>query len=286
MGAPADRRDGFTLIGVLVFCLILIPVCASLAQSSRSFAHAARGDADAFRQEFLAGGIAEAIAARVGSDKLLFARMNGKSLACKLADYQVTASVREHDGKVDLNNAGSELLIAGFEAAGLDREKALLLQQFTEASRSNGSIPREIAELVEKVSLKHAPFEHVDELQDILAALDLPAIDMASFFTINRGVANIEGSTAPNELQAKLRTLSNQGVVFEDNGTFDYADIVLDLRSTRTGKGVALIKTYRKISPMGDVIEIGSIQSDGHREAQSASSNASCAQLLGLKAEA
>lgn len=286
MAAPADRRDGFTLIGVLVFCLILIPVCASLAQSSRNFAHAARGDVDAFRQEFLAAGIAEAIAARIGSDRSLFERMNGKWLACNFADYQVTASVRDHDGKIDLNNAGSELLIAGFEATGLNGDKARLLQQFTEASRSNGSIPREISELVAKVSLKHAPFEHVDELQDVVAALDVPAIDMARFFTISRGVANIEGSTAPAELQARLRTMSNQGVVFEDNGTFDYADVVLDLGSTRTGKAIALAKTYRKVSPIGDVIEIASMQGDGGREALPAPSPASCIQLLGLDGEA
>ena len=286
MIAGRDRQDGFTLVGVLVFCLILIPVCASLAQSSRNFAHAARGDVDAFRQEFLAAGIAEAIAARIGSDRSLFDRMNGKPLVCQFADYQVTASVRDHDGKIDLNNAGSELLIAGFEAAGLDNAKARLLQQYTESSRSNGSIPREISELVAKVSLKHAPFEHVDELQDVLAALDVPAIDMARFFTINRGVANIEGSTVPAELEARLRTLPNQGVVFEDNDTFDYADIVLDLRSTRTGRGISLVKTYRKVSPMGDVIEIASTQNVGGREMLSALSHASCIQLLGLQGEA
>lgn len=256
MKLPSDRRQGFTLVGVLVFCLILIPVCASVAQSSRDFARATRGDLDALKRELLASGIAEAVAARIGSDRLLADRVSGKSLACTIADDQVTVTVRDHDGKIDLNNAGSELLVAGFEAVGLESQAASLLQQFTEASRSNGTLPREISELVEKVSLKHAPFEHADELQDALAALGLPAADLVEYFTVNRGVANIERSTAPATLQAALRTLSNQGVVFEDNGTFDYADVLVDVRSMRDGRGVSFARTYRKISPMGDVIEI------------------------------
>ena len=285
MFAAIRNKEGFTLIGVLVFCMILIPLCATLAQSSRDFARGVRGDSDVFKRELLAAGIADAVAARVGSDRSLFDRLNERPLVCTLAEYEVAVSLRDHDGKIDLNNAASELLMAGFEAAGMDKATAGLMQQFVEASRSNGGVPRDISDLVAKISLKHMPFEHVDEMQDVLAAFDIPAIDLAEFFTINRGVANIEATTAARALQAKLRTLGNQGVVFESNGNFDYIDIVVNLRSTKREVASVLSRTYRKISPLGDVIEIQTENLRG-RSFPSEPSPSDCGQSLGLRGEA
>jgi hypothetical protein len=282
MAAGISGKDGFTLIGVLVFCLILIPVCASLAQSSRSFARGVRGDVDAFKRELLATGIADAVAARVGSNRSLFDRLNEGPLVCTLADHEVAISMRDHDGKIDLNNAASELLIAGFEAAGIDKATAGLFQQFVEASRSNGEVPRDISTLVAKVSLKHTSFEHVDELQDVLVALDIPAIDMAAFFTINRGVANVEATTAAPELRERLRTLGNQGVVFESNSNLDYIDVIVHLRSTKRDASSALSRTFRKISPLGDMIEIQTERLPG-RLFPSEPSRSNCVQSLGLQ---
>lgn len=282
MFAGLRSKDGFTLIGVLVFCLILIPVCATLVQSSRSFAQGVRGDVDAFKRELLAAGLADAVAARVGSNRSLFDRLNERPLVCTLAEYEVAISMRDHDGKIDLNNAASELLIAGFEAAGIDKAASTRMQQFVEASRSNGDVPRDISNLVAKVSLKHTPFEHVDEMQDVLAALDIPSVDLAEFFTINRGVANIEATTAPPELQARLRTLGNQGVVFESNGNFDYVDIIVNLRSTKREAASVLSRTFRKISPLGDVIEIQTERLPG-RPFPSEHSRSDCGQSLGLR---
>lgn len=282
MRMVAGGRDGFTLIGVLVFCLLLIPVCASLARSSRDFAHGVRGDVDGFAQALLVEGLAEAVAARIGSDRELFDRLAGGPLACAHPGHDFTLFLRDHDGKIDLNNAGSELLLAGFEAAGLDRGRALLLQQFVESSRSNGAVPREISGLVEKIGLKHAPFEHVAEIQDMLAALDVPPVDMDALFTVNRGAANIERSTAAPDLRNRLRTLSDEGVVFEDNGNFDYVDIVVHARATANGRSLAVGKTYRKISPLGDVIEIqGSRVVIDRLPADSARPD--CAVLLGIR---
>ena len=286
MASALGGKEGFTLIGVLVFCLILIPVCATLARSSRDFAHDARNDVDKFRQAFLATGIADAVATKIDSDGSLFDRLNGKSLICTLFDNEVILSLRDHDGKIDLNNAASELLIAGFEAAGLDSENAVRLQQFVEASRSNGMVPREIFGLVEKLSLKHAPFEHVEEVQDILAALDAPAIDAGAFFTVDRGTATVEETTAPQALRARLKTLANQGVVFEDNGTFDYVDILVGLRPARSGREMVVAKTYRKISPMGDVIEIRSMRLPLEWRPTSDLPRLDCVALLGFREEA
>lgn len=285
MPPGSDRKEGFTLIGVLVFCLILIPVCASLAQASRDFAHGVRDDIDVAKREFLAGGIAEAVAARLGSDKKLLDQLDDGWLTCSLSGTFVAISARDHDGKIDLNNAASELLIAGFEAMGLDHEKAGLLQQFVEASRSNGAIPREISTLIAKVSLKHAPFEHVDELQDVLSGLEIPMADLDRMFTVDTGVANVEEATAAPELRAKLSTFSSRGIVFEDNGTSDLTDVLVQVKAAADGKGVALSKTYRKISPIGDVIEIRTRRFRPEGPLLSESRQLDCIRLLGLQGE-
>lgn len=283
MAAEQGGRDGFALVGVLVFCFILIPVCAVLAQSSRNFAHGVRSDVDSFREELLAGGLADAVAARVGSDRALFDSLSAKVRFCRLADYAIAVSLRDHDGKIDLNNAASELLIAGFKAAGLNGETAGLLQQFVEASRSNTDTPRDILALVEKVSLKHASFEHVDEMQDVLAALDLPDIDMDAFFTVNRGVANVEESSAAPALREELGTLTNQGVVFADNGTFDYVDIVVSLHRLKGSGASTLAKSYRKISPLGDVVDIMTTRLSQNPTFPAEPPSSECAQMFGFQ---
>lgn len=254
-GAPSDR-EGFTLIGVLVFCMILMPICASLARASRDLAYAVHRDVDDAKLEFLAGGIADAVAARLGSDRRLFDQLNGRWLTCIISGKVAALSIRDHDGKIDLNNASSELLIVGFEAAGVEHEEARLLQAFVEASRSNGTTPREISDLTSKVGLKHAPFEHVDELRDALSALGSKAGGLDRFFTVDSGVANVEQSTAAPELRARLRTLVNQDVVVEHNGSFEHVDVVVHLRSAANAEGVVLAKAFRRISAAGDVLQI------------------------------
>ena len=89
MLARLRSKDGFTLIGVLVFCLILIPVCATLAQSSRSLARGVRGGVDAFKRELLAAGLADAVAAKVGSNRTLFDRLNERPLVARLRNTRL-----------------------------------------------------------------------------------------------------------------------------------------------------------------------------------------------------
>lgn len=283
MSPEKGGRDGFTLVGVLVFCFILVPVCAVLAQSSQNFARGVRDEVDAFREELLGSGISDAVAARAGSDRALFDSLNGKWRTCNLSGYEVAVSVRDHDGKIDLNNAGSELLIAGFEAAGVNHEKAKLLQQFVETSRSNADTPREIMPLLEQLSLKHAPFEHVDELQDILAVLDLATFDLGAVFTVDRGFANIEQSTASEAVREKLRGLVHQGIAFPDNGSFDYVDVLVSLRSQKSGKSLGLVKSYRKVSLLGDVVEIHRARSLASTSLPIAASPEKCSRLLGFQ---
>jgi hypothetical protein len=283
-GGPRDR-EGFTLIGVLVFCMILIPVCASLAQASRDLAFGVGRDLDEAKLEFLGGGVAEAIAAKLSANRNLFDQLNGRWLACSLRETAVAISVRDHDGKIDLNNASSELLIKGFEATGLDSDDARLLQRYVEASRSNVDVPRDISTLVAKVGLKHAPFEHVDELQDALAAIDEPAADLDRLFTVNTGVANVEERTAAPELRTKLATLTNKGVVFQDNGGFDHVDVAIYLRSTSNSKVTAISKTFRKISPLGDVVAIRTARPSAKWPASRERPQADCMRLLGVGGE-
>lgn len=286
MSDTPQGREGFTLIGVLVFCMILIPVCASLAQASRDLASDVGRDLSDAKLEFLAGGIAEAVAASLSGNSDLFDQLNGRGVICTLKETIFAMSIRDHDGKIDLNNASSELLIKGFEAAGLDNEKAKLLQQYVEASRSNGDVPRAIASLVKKISLKHAPFEHVDELQDVLAALDSPATDLDRFFTVNTGVANIEEETAAPDLRSRLATLINDGVVFRDNGGFDHLDVLVAVRSVSSSRVTAISKTFRKVSPLGDVVPVRTVRQRAEWPKSDKTSQVGCMRLLGVDGEA
>ena len=279
------NRDGFFLVGVLVFLFILIPVIALFAQSSRAVAKSTSAADQRFRIAFLASGLAEALASRLTSDRDLVNRFRSEgAIGCVLGQRLFQFRIGDHDGKIDLNNAGSELLKAGFKAAGLSDDNAETLQQFTEAFRSNASMP-DAAQASDLPSLKHAPFERIDELNDAISALKLAPIDFGPYFTVYKRAGNLEYDSASASLKAAVDASPEiREQVATDNGSFDYIDVTVDVTQANAGR-FALMNTYMRLAAAGEVRAIASknLSTGGAAVALNPETpTATCGALLGI----
>lgn len=284
------RNEGFFLVGVLVFCFILIPVIATFAQTSRTAASATDAANEGYKIEFLAAGLTEAFASRLGTDRNFLRQFaDYDSISCQFQNLAIRFRLQDHDGKIDLNDASSALLIAGFKAAGVSDQQAQILQQFVEASRSNNSLAPEAAEALSSLaSLKHAPFERVEEVNDAIEALKLAPIDLQPFFTIYRRAGDVEYNTAAKSLRDIIdATPQIKDQVSPDNGSFSYLDIVVDA-ARPNGIRYALLKTYVRLTEQGDVREVASKVLHGDPTEPSAREYRTefCGSLLGLEGDA
>jgi hypothetical protein len=279
-------RDGFFLVGVLVFCFLLIPVVALLAQSSRAVALGTNSANHQLKLEFLAEGLSDLVASKLSSDPGFLARFeDGSAVGCSFDDMIFTFAMQDHDGKIDLNNAGSELLKAGFRAAGIADDKAELLQRFVEAFRSNTASTDVLRDHPNLPSLKHAPFERIEELNDIVVGLDLPPIDFEPYFTVYKRGGNLEQATAVKSLQAVLEaSMDIEEQVAADNKSFDYVDVVVTASSRRPEQGYRLRKTYARLAAAGEVRGLAKsvLSLSGNPDENAGEASQTCEALLGI----
>jgi hypothetical protein len=177
-------------------------------------------------------------------------------LACNLDGVSIVASFQDHDGKIDLNNAGTALLRVGFQAAGLTADQARLLQEYVEASRSGGSLPQELQNMTDVPALKGVAFERVEEIYDMTEALRLQSRDLDRYFTVYKRNGGLELATTPEDLQALLQLGPGiEGVSDTDNGSFEYLDVTLRA-ILQSGRVLGLRKAYRRVNNAGEVSEI------------------------------
>ena len=250
--------DGYSLIAVLVFCFVLIPVIASFAQSSRSSARNVQATIQTAKIEFLENGLADIVASKLSFDADFSQQLaDAAAISCRIGDLLVTIDFRDHDGKVDINNANSMLLKAGFLSAGFTDERASLLQAFVEASRSGVALSDELTGRSELPTLKGAPFERVEELNDAIVALKLPLANLEPYFTVYKRSGNLEISTASARLKEVLGDASQTGDFAENNNSFEYIDVSVNASAPRLHRSYpGLSKSYRREMDQGMPREI------------------------------
>lgn len=250
-----DHREGYSLVAVLVFCLILVPVIAAFAQSSRTLVRRAHSTFERGRLEFLAAGLADAVAFKAADDRAFYKDVARKGLLCRYDDVTAALTIEDHDGKIDINSAGGDLLRAGFRASGMNEHDAESLQQYAEAFRSGQPLPTGMRNVALLPSIKGAAFERVEEVYDAVAALGRPPVDLTNFFTVYRRSGNVEFETASPDLQRVLRNdRAMADFLAEDNGAFEFMDVDIAVRN-RSGLKTGVRKTYRG-EPGGRIGEI------------------------------
>lgn len=196
-----DGEAGFGLISALLFMLLISAAIAPLAIAGRVQTLVSAYTHERREFEILADGLARTIYA-LDADENVPLRWQ----RCETARHVFYVDIQDQSGLVDLNSAGPQLLQFGFRATGLDETDALAAATLAERYRSSsGGGAGDISG--SPVDLKHAPFEDVSELADMINA-ETGTLSMAPrVFT----VFNKTDTVAMRHVDDHLRQIIEEG---------------------------------------------------------------------------
>ncbi len=216
-GSNSDRtgQKGNALVAVLwsllIVCVVVGLVFAGGPKGggiSKNLAEnaAARAAADAGIER----AILDLVAARSAPDIL---HADVRAYTWRFANRTVNITIQDEGGKIDLNQAPEPLLTALFTSAGVDSMTAQSLAAATADFRDKDSVPRTLgAEAIEYRAVglawgpKNAPFEAVEELQQVLGVTKEIYDQVAPYLT----VYSVGGAINPNVATAPMTKLIQQ----------------------------------------------------------------------------
>ncbi len=196
------REEGIALIAVLWTLVLLSIIAAALSLETRGSARVARNMADtaAARAAADAGvqrAILDLVSSPNASDTRKF-RADGTIYVWRFAGCSVRLSDQDERGKIDLNQAPEALLTTLIESVGVDRGKAQSLADAIADYRDPDSLRRlSGAEEADYRAAglawgpKNAPFQAIEELQQVIGMSPKLYVRLASFLTLfSIGVIN------------------------------------------------------------------------------------------------
>jgi general secretion pathway protein K len=213
------HEEGIALIAVLWMLILLSMMAAALSLEFHSSTRIARNMADdAATRAAADAGIQRAILDLVSSPNVLTQtrkfHADGTVYTWRFANCLVRLSVQDERGKIDLNQAPEMLLAALFESVGIDRSRAQSLGDAIADFRDADNLPRlSGAEEADYRSggaawaPKNAPFQSVEELQQVLGMTPQIYARVAPYLTIY-SIGVINPALADTRLAGILREVS------------------------------------------------------------------------------
>lgn len=204
----AAAQRGIALIAVLWGIAILSIIAAAFLAETRSRGAIARNLLENAKAQALAdAGVYRAISGILSIDPVVAWRADGTAYPLALGEGDAVITIVDEGGKVDLNRAQDRLLSGLLEVLGVpEDERAALVDAIRDfADRDDNRRPAG-AEDGDYISAglergaKDAPFESVEELQQVLG-ITRPLYDrLAPFLTVYSGRAQINPVVAPREV--------------------------------------------------------------------------------------
>ncbi len=201
----ADKARGVVLVAVLWVVVILLVLASGITSQYRT-------------QQRIVGNrvvTAQTEAAAEGGVSLLLGVLReqlagGRKVMLdvphrfRLGDIEVTARIRDERGRVDLNRAPPELLRGVFLAAGVDFDTSDALADAVldwrdedQLRRLHGAEDDDYRRAGLRYEAKDAPFDSVDELQQVLGMTEAIYRKVREGFTVYTEAANINPVAAP-----------------------------------------------------------------------------------------
>ncbi len=206
---PANpARDGFALVAVLLFLLVVTAVITPFVLAARTdfllASSAYRND----RQIHLADGIARLIARQVASSAIEVndaIRLNSDPMRSFCGNQQVEVRVQDQLSLVDLNAAPTDLLAVGFTATGMSGGDARELADLVAAYRNpDAAGAGNTGENKLSDGFKHSAFEAVEELYEFPGFANMPYRYLSDVFTVYGRRETINANNLPEGLASIL----------------------------------------------------------------------------------
>ena len=206
------RSRGVALIAVLWALTFLSLAAASFTVTVRSESHVARNLEENARARALAdAGIAIGILAMMDRNPEARWPADGSPHVFRFAGGEVSVSVRDESGKIDLNRAPDALLKGLLVVLGLAPEEAgplvdaiIDFRDPDQLTRLNGAEDSDYARAGLPYGAKDRRFEAIEELQRVLGMTPLLYARMAPFVTVHSGQAGIDPRVAQREVWLAL----------------------------------------------------------------------------------
>ena len=212
-------EDGFSLIAVLWIVIAIAAIMTPITITAKTHSQHTASMHHVDRLNLMAGGIAVALRAKLGSAAgriELFESLSSSSVhGCKSGKVEVAYSVVPHSGLVNLNLASEDILGIAFEALGTDKIQATDLARQVSAFRSHSVV--EMQDNADAIAggTKHARFESVSELYDIPGLRNVSYRNLQNTFTTNTGSGSPNPARSNDILKRalqKARGVSGRGV--------------------------------------------------------------------------
>lgn len=209
---------GFALVVVLAVLGLISLVVISFSLAVRSHLRSVAAIGASARAEALADGgvelaVADLLAVREDRTRARRHPVDATPVACRMADGgKLTIAVQDEAGRVDINSGSDALLLALMRGSGLsDGEASMLVDRLLdyrdrdEERRPLGAERPEYA-AAGLPGPKNAPFDAVDELQQVLGA-DARIFDrIQDAATVHSGLAGVDPRVMPAGRVALLAT--------------------------------------------------------------------------------
>jgi len=263
--ASQEQNSGFGLITALMFVLLVAAVITPLAVVSRSQVLASTYSARRTAFELLAPGLSRVVYEGYSTSPMITGWQR-----CEVKDKIFYLHIQDQNGLIDLNSASNPLLTIGFRALGYSDVDATHFANRVEEYREIGSVEQS-ADSDPTFVAKHAPFENIAELYDILAPSG-PEIDrVTAVFTIYNKTDSVTVSRSSRVLreQLKLRENEQQFAVpgelpsghaeisfaeFRTGGPFGFLSKIMMARSNEPGASAKIMQretTFAGLDTLG-----------------------------------
>lgn len=231
--------EGFALVAVLVFMLVVSAVVAPFALTARTRLMIASNQMEHERLTLLAEGLANVVSAELIQGLWPAAwKQNFEAVACRSGAFSFEVQVQNHAGLIDLNASDRRNLALGFMSVGLSPDISGSLADMVIRSRSPASIFGLVSSVQsETESNKHAPFESVSELQEFTLISAVPLADLYGIFTVNSKQGAVDLDDAPKALLEFLA--HDKAIVSEGQHVSDAPAYTVNVVVKRQASGIA-----------------------------------------------
>lgn len=218
--ARTTGQRGIALVAVLWGLAILSIIAAAFLADTRSQGTIARNLMENAKAQSLAdAGVYRAIAGILSIDPAIAWRADGTAYQLSLGEGEVLITITDEGGKVDLNRAQDRLLRGLFEGFGMPENDAAALidaiRDFADRDDDRRPAGAEDGDYIAaglEWGAKDAPFEAVEELQQVLG-MSRPLYDRLSpFLTVYSGRAQVNPVVAPREVLMAMPGLGEEQV--------------------------------------------------------------------------
>lgn len=229
------KTDGFGLITALMFVLLVAAVITPLAVVSHGQVLSSAYSTRRAAFELLAPGLSAV--AYAGHSK---SPMTTGWQQCQGGDKVFYLRVQDQNGLIGLNSASNPLLTMGFRSLGYNETEAARFADRVEIYREIGPVGIG-ADSDATFIAKHAPFENIAELYDVLGP-PFPEIErIAAVFTIQNKTDSVTVSHSSRSVREQLMREDAQQFVVSGDLPSGYAEI--SFAETKAGEPFGFLST-------------------------------------------